>query len=64
MSAAFRRSPLLLVPLLALSAHTAAAQFRAGIQGTVLDSTGGALPGVSIVVASSETAITRGDDYQ
>jgi hypothetical protein len=60
MSAGFRHfRAFLFLPVFLLCAETATAQFRAGIQGTVTDSTGGAIPGVSVVVASNETAVSR-----
>lgn len=51
------RSPWPILPfvLLGLFVSPAHAQFRAAIQGTVTDSTGAAIPGVSVVVTSNET---------
>src|ERR671913_2611735 len=46
---------LLTLGLYLLSADIAHAQFRAAIQGTVTDPTGGAMPGASIVVLNNET---------
>jgi hypothetical protein len=46
---------LLTLGLYLLSAGVAHAQFRAAIQGTVTDPTGGAMPGASIVVLNNET---------
>jgi hypothetical protein len=46
---------LLYTVLFALTAH---AQFRAGIQGTVTDTTGGVIPGATVTVVSSETGKT------
>lgn len=56
------RRQLLVVVLLSLSAsalypETAAAQFRAAIQGTVADTSGAAIPGVSVVVTNQETGV-------
>jgi outer membrane receptor protein involved in Fe transport len=39
---------------------TANAQFKAGIQGTVLDSTGGLVPEATVTLASTETGKTQG----
>src|SRR5918993_3605640 len=46
---------LLTLGLCLLSAGMAHAQFRAAIQGTVTDPTGGAMPGATIVVLNNET---------
>jgi hypothetical protein len=42
-----------------LSPSGASAQFRAGIQGTITDATGGAIPGVTIVVVNEETGVSQ-----
>jgi Carboxypeptidase regulatory-like domain/TonB dependent receptor len=42
----------------ALGAGIANAQFRAGIQGTVTDETGGAIPGATVVVTNQETSVS------
>ena len=42
---------------LVLHPDTANAQFRAAIQGTVTDTSGGAVPGVTVVVANTETGV-------
>ena len=43
-----------------LCADLAAAQtFRGGIQGTVIDQTGAALPGATVVVTSTGTGLSR-----
>src|SRR5262245_4650087 len=45
---------------LLLLAPTASAQdFRGGIRGTISDSTGGVLPGVSVTITNSETAVAQ-----
>ncbi len=41
-----------------LCALTASAQFRAGIQGTIKDITGGVIPGATVTVVSKETSRT------
>jgi Carboxypeptidase regulatory-like domain len=43
----------------ALGAGTANAQFRAAIQGAVTDETGGAIPGVTVVVTNQETSTAQ-----
>ena len=54
------RIPLACALILAIAAAAASAQtFRGGIQGTVLDQTGAALPGVTITVTSIDTGLTR-----
>ncbi|HXH06824.1 MAG TPA: carboxypeptidase regulatory-like domain-containing protein [Vicinamibacterales bacterium] len=61
-SAFLRRppSPCVLLALgLLLLARPAAAQFRAGIQGTVTDATGLAVPGVTVVITNEETGVAR-----
>ena len=42
-----------------LCAGTAAAQFRAGVQGTVTDSSGAAVQGVTIVITNQETGASQ-----
>jgi hypothetical protein len=54
--------------LLLVSGSTAAGQFRAGIQGTVKDSSGGILPGVTITIVQKETdrqveTVTTGEGF-
>jgi hypothetical protein len=39
--------------------NTAAAQFRAGIQGTVTDASGASVPGATVVVKNEETGVTN-----
>ncbi len=51
------RAPLVLVlALLTLASPRALAQFRAGIQGTVLDSSGASIAGATVTVTSQETS--------
>jgi len=50
---------LLLTAALVLTAASAHAQFRAGIQGTITDATGAAVPGVAVVVTSADTGVSR-----
>src|SRR3954468_12680796 len=45
--------------IFALGAGTASAQFRAGIQGTITDATGGAIPGATVVVTNKETSVSQ-----
>jgi outer membrane receptor protein involved in Fe transport len=45
--------------LLVLSAHTAEAQFRAGIQGTVTDASGATVPGGTVVITNEETGVAN-----
>src|SRR5262245_54271155 len=49
----------MLLPLAALVAPIAAQDFRGSIAGTVADSTGGVLPGVTITVANTETGVSQ-----
>jgi hypothetical protein len=49
----------LIATFLFLLAVLSAQTFRGGIQGTVVDSSGGAVAGVQITVASGETGLTR-----
>src|SRR4051794_41986758 len=53
------RIPLACAFLLAMAAAAGAQTFRGGIQGTVLDQTGAALPGVTVTVTSTGTGLTR-----
>ena len=45
--------------LLASLAVTASAQFKAGVQGTVADTTGAVVPGVEITVTNQETGVSQ-----
>src|SRR3954468_14293577 len=45
--------------LLLLAAPASAQDFRGGLRGTITDSTGGVLPGVSVTVTNSETAVAQ-----
>src|SRR5438045_6874168 len=44
---------------LLLAATAAEAQYRAAVQGTVLDASGAAIPGASVVLTSLETGLAR-----
>ena len=45
------------VALAATGAPVSAQDFRGGIRGTVLDATGGVLPGVTVTVTNSATGV-------
>jgi hypothetical protein len=53
------RACLLIVLLVLGSAVSAYAQFRAGIQGTVTDSSGAAVPGATIVITNQDTGVSQ-----
>ena len=53
------RGVLCLAIVLALSAASYAQEFRGSITGTIVDPSGGVLPGVTVTVANTETAVSR-----
>ena len=60
MAAPFRHAcAVVLVATFALGVNTASAQFRAGVQGTVADQSGGAIPGATVVVLNQETGVSN-----
>src|SRR5262245_20654690 len=50
---------ILLAALLALAGPASAQDFRGGIRGTITDSTGGVLPGVTVTVTNADTKIAQ-----
>ncbi|HEY8996732.1 MAG TPA: carboxypeptidase-like regulatory domain-containing protein, partial [Edaphobacter sp.] len=50
---------LLVLTTLLFAANTAQAQYRAGLQGTVSDSTGAVVPGASVTIVDKETNQTQ-----
>jgi hypothetical protein len=50
---------LLLFGAFLLLSHPVSAQFRAGIQGTITDASGAAVPGATIVVTNKETGVAQ-----
>src|SRR4051794_19744647 len=44
---------------LLLAAPASAQDFRGGIRGTISDTTGGVLPGVTVTIANAETAVAQ-----
>ena len=54
-----RAKSLLLVVLLALSVATLAQTFRGGIEGTVTDTSGAAIPAAQVTVTDPATGTTR-----
>ena len=53
------RAAALVVLLLILAPPASAQDFRGGIRGTIADATGGVLPGVSVTITNSETAVAQ-----
>jgi len=49
----------LVAMMLAMAAAVAAQDFRGTIEGTVADSTGGVLPGVTVTVANASTGVEQ-----
>jgi hypothetical protein len=50
---------LLFVAAFLLLSHSASAQFRAGIQGTITDASGASVPGATVVVTNQETGVAQ-----
>src|SRR5262245_38776644 len=48
-----------LLALACLAAPASAQDFRGGIRGTITDSTGGVLPGVSVTITNTETRVAQ-----
>ena len=55
----FRRFGLAVLALLALAAPVTAQDFRGSIRGTITDSTGGVLPGVTVTVTNTDTRVSQ-----